>query len=522
MLIPVIQNGTDLFIDSAQIAIPWSSVFGRPTQINNFSSLPNGSGVLVNDGAGNLSWASIGGGSVTSVGLAAPASFTVTGSPVTGAGTLTFAYAPGYVPYTSMESSKLATIATGATVGATWTGNLSGIPAIINSLGVLANSPGFLLNNGVGGLSWFAPSGFGTVTQVDTGGGTTGGPITNMGTVSVDQNFSFDWTGNHRFAGAFNVGYPGASISTTLVNTVATTYQAGINQLADSAIMQLLLRKHDATANNAPEALFVRARDTGVDSVVDGDALGRIQFGGWHTDSYYLGASIHAEVDGVPGAADMPTRVVIKTSANASATPAERFGVNSFGAISLDAETYGAAGDWMKSGGAGAPTAWTSPAALTKTDDTNVTLTLGGAAATALLNAASLTLGWTGTLAKDRGGFGLDTTTLTGYVKAAGAGAITASATIPYADLTGTPAIPVGANPSALVGLAAVNGAAASFMRSDGAPALDQAIVPTWTGAHVFSSSVELSGAITIGGLAVSIGVADSGGVGFRLLRVPN
>lgn len=46
-------------------------------------------------------------------------------------------------------------------------------------------------------------------------------------------------------------------------------------------------------------------------------------------------------------------------------------------------------------------------AALSKTDDTNVTLTLGGAATTALLRAASLTLGWTGTLAVARGGTGV-------------------------------------------------------------------------------------------------------------------
>lgn len=43
-----------------------------------------------------------------------------------------------------------------------------------------------------------------------------------------------------------------------------------------------------------------------------------------------------------------------------------------------------------------------TPAALTKTDDTNVTLTLGGTPSTALLQATSLTLGWTGTLADDR------------------------------------------------------------------------------------------------------------------------
>lgn len=126
-------------------------------------------------------------------------------------------------------------------------------------------------------------------------------------------------------------------------------------------------------------------------------------------------------------------------------------------------------------------------AALTKTDDTNVTLTLGGTPASALLAAVSLTLGWAGQLSVARGGTGA--ATLTGYVKGAGTAALTASATIPYADLTGTPSIPVGANPTASVGLTAVNGSAATFMRSDGAPALDQAIAPTWSGTHTFSAA---------------------------------
>ena len=43
-----------------------------------------------------------------------------------------------------------------------------------------------------------------------------------------------------------------------------------------------------------------------------------------------------------------------------------------------------------------------TPSALTKTDDTNVTLTLGGTPSTALLQAVSLTLGWAGTLADSR------------------------------------------------------------------------------------------------------------------------
>lgn len=47
-------------------------------------------------------------------------------------------------------------------------------------------------------------------------------------------------------------------------------------------------------------------------------------------------------------------------------------------------------------------------AALTRTNDTNITVTLGGSPTTALLASTSLTLGWTGTLSNTRGGLGAD------------------------------------------------------------------------------------------------------------------
>lgn len=62
-------------------------------------------------------------------------------------------------------------------------------------------------------------------------------------------------------------------------------------------------------------------------------------------------------------------------------------------------------------------------AALTGTSDTNVTLTLGGTPASALLQATSLTLGWTGQLSVARGGTG--TNTLTGIVVGNGTSAMT-------------------------------------------------------------------------------------------------
>jgi hypothetical protein len=83
----------------------------------------------------------------------------------------------------------------------------------------------------------------------------------------------------------------------------------------------------------------------------------------------------------------------------------------------------GSSGQWL--GSSGTAPQWNAPAALTKTDDTNVTLTLGGSASTALLNAASLTLGWTGTLATTRGGTGLSSFTSGGVVYASSTSALT-------------------------------------------------------------------------------------------------
>lgn len=61
---------------------------------------------------------------------------------------------------------------------------------------------------------------------------------------------------------------------------------------------------------------------------------------------------------------------------------------------------------------------------------------------------------------------------------------------IPYSLVTGGPTAVSGTNPTASLGLTAINGVATTFMRSDGAPALNQAIVPTWTGIHTFQQSI--------------------------------
>jgi hypothetical protein len=90
-----------------------------------------------------------------------------------------------------------------------------------------------------------------------------------------------------------------------------------------------------------------------------------------------------------------------------------------------------------------------TPAALTKANDTNVTLTLGGTPTTALLQATSITAGWTGTLATGRGGLGLDASASTGVpLFATGLATMTATTgtgnVVRAVDpaLTGTPTAP--------------------------------------------------------------------------------
>jgi hypothetical protein len=88
-----------------------------------------------------------------------------------------------------------------------------------------------------------------------------------------------------------------------------------------------------------------------------------------------------------------------------------------YGGTGANLSATGGAGQYVKQSTAGgAFTVGTIPAsdigsgqALTSTNDTNVTITLGGTPASALLKATSITMGWTGALSIARGGTGQTT-----------------------------------------------------------------------------------------------------------------
>jgi hypothetical protein len=99
----------------------------------------------------------------------------------------------------------------------------------------------------------------------------------------------------------------------------------------------------------------------------------------------------------------------------------------------------------------------------------------------------------TGAVAPNNGGTGVannaaNTLTFAGAFPATFTLTGATSVTFPTSGTLLTSAsLPTGANPSASAGLAAVNGAATTFMRSDAAPAISQSISPTWTGNHTFA-----------------------------------
>lgn len=144
-----------------------------------------------------------------------------------------------------------------------------------------------------------------------------------------------------------------------------------------------------------------------------------------------------------------------------------------------------------------------TPAALTKTDDTNVTLTLGGTPATALLQATSITVGWNGQLSLARGGTNAALTASNGgiFYSTATAGAILAgTATANQVLLSGSNAAPAWSTATypATTTINRILYSSATNVIGELSTANSAALVTSSTGVPVFSGTMT-NGQIIIG-----------------------
>ena len=234
------------------------------------------------------------------------------------------------------------------TVAADLTGDLMG-----NVTGdVTGNVTGDLTGNVAGDLT-------GNVTGDVTGnvtGDLTGDVTGNSSTATALQTSrTIELTGDVTGSASFN-GTANASISANISSGVIVdadiksdaaiagtkiapdfgsqivTTSGDIDISSDSGA---IIRPSSSSDGNASDLRFVRSRGTqAAKTVVQvNNALGRVRFYGYDGASALEAARISADVDGAPGANDMPGRLIFSTTADGGSSPTERVRINSAGSV---------------------------------------------------------------------------------------------------------------------------------------------------------------------------------------------
>jgi len=189
------------------------------------------------------------------------------------------------------------------------------------------------------------------VTETITGGGGTPGGADTQ--VQFNDGGAFGGVSDLTFNKTNITLSVGGSDSMT-VNGSAIISRLALHPADSATVAATEWHMHSATAGRGPVAYFARSRGTaGTPTVVSsGDSLGQLVAVGHDGTDYATSSSIEFEVDGTPGANDMPGRIVFKTSADGAQTLTERMrieqngyvGIGVAGAASAPLHVVGASG----------------------------------------------------------------------------------------------------------------------------------------------------------------------------------
>lgn len=303
----------------------------------------------------------------------------------------------------------------------------------------------------------------------------------NLGAFGANSNFIYNGSsdtlqlGSTLVPGTFSIGgCPGMTISGVAL---------AIPEFCGNSNLQGNVEIHSFTSTSPAAGSFlygVRARNsiTVPQAVVAGDNLLTIGGAGFDGTNYTWGAHIHFLADGAPSAGVLPGAIDFQTTPAGSNTPVSRLFLDHFGAYLVNGSA-GLAGQFLTSGGPGAAAGWTTVTATPPGGAVNSSqFNNGGVFGGVTLGTDQLLQGSAGApQAVSVGNCGSSTQALSYSTATHLFGCQTISAAVTFA------------NPTASLGLTAVNGVATTAMRSDAAPALDQTIAPTWTGTHKWTQS---------------------------------
>jgi hypothetical protein len=167
------------------------------------------------------------------------------------------------------------------------------------------------------------------VARIDSSGRLLVGTSSASGNALLQVNAQASANGN-----AFRASHRIADLGTAITQTgTGAPYISYLNGLSAAAMATAIAINGEDFLVGGLQLEFNNLRSSG--AVGNGNLLGRIAFGGDDATNIIPAAFITAEVDGTPGANDMPGRLVFSTTADGASSPTERMRITSTGQLRL-------------------------------------------------------------------------------------------------------------------------------------------------------------------------------------------